>query len=127
MDAPACALCILHRMMQVLSGLVSLVYELWGGGPQVVLVTVIQVNLYSNWITDICEPGITQEEMLSSGCRLFHLRCTFGQMWDCQLRLVLCLMIVISCLNLLLATDVKHNLLQLTLLPLSLIPLMLAN
>ena len=66
MGVPICALRLLKsyltgRTMRVhLPDAVSSVYELWGGGPQGGLLTVLLFNLYSNWITDICEPGITQ-------------------------------------------------------------------
>ena len=41
-----------------MNGLVSSVYELWGGGPQGGLLTVILFNINSNWLSDICQPGI---------------------------------------------------------------------
>ena len=41
-----------------MNGLVSSVYELWRGGPQGGLLTVILFNINSNWLSDICQPGI---------------------------------------------------------------------
>ena len=44
-----------------LNGHQSDVFELWGGGPQGALLTVILFNIYGNWLTDICQPGIPWE------------------------------------------------------------------
>ena len=67
MGAPICALRLLYsylenrRMQLHMSGLVSSVYELWGGGPQGGLLTVLLFNVNSNWLTDICQPSITNK------------------------------------------------------------------
>ena len=70
--------------MQVhLPGAVSSVYELWGGGPQGGLLTVLLFSLYSNWITDICQPGITQEGRFLMSGRVVFPRCSLAQQRDC--------------------------------------------
>ena len=68
MGVPVCALRLLRsyltgRTMRVhLADAVSDVYELWGGEPQGGLLTVLLFNINSNWITDLCQPGISQDE-----------------------------------------------------------------
>ena len=67
MGAPVCALCLLcsylenRRMEMHMNGVVSSVYELWGGGPQGGLLTVLLFNVNGNWLTDVCQPGFPQE------------------------------------------------------------------
>ena len=89
MGVPVCALRLLKsyltdRTMRVhLSGAVSSVYELWGGGPQGGFLTVLLFNLYSNWITDVCQPGLSQSDrFLSMDCVTFP-RCSVAQQRDC--------------------------------------------
>ena len=68
---PPCALRLLSsyltgRTMRVhLSDAVSQIYELWGGGPQGGLLTVLLFNLNSNWITNVCRPGVLQSYIYS--------------------------------------------------------------
>ena len=89
MGVPTCALRLLRsyltgRTMQVhLSDAVSTVYELWGGGPQGGLLTVLLFNINSNWITDLCQPGFSKEERFLSTGRVVFPRCTFAQQRDC--------------------------------------------
>ena len=74
MGVPICAIRLLRsyltgRAMRVhLQDTVSDLYELWGGGPQGGLLKVLLFNLYSNWITDICQPGSSQAERFAWNC-----------------------------------------------------------
>merc|ERR1712055_762365 len=72
------------RTMRVhLSDAISTVYELWGGGPQGGLLTVLLFNVNSNWITDICQPGIRQYARFLPNRPVFALRCAAAQQRDC--------------------------------------------
>ena len=76
MGVPTCALRLLRsyltgrRMRVHLNGVASEVHELWGGGPQGVLLTVLLFNLYNNWITDICQPGTSQADRFAKDARI---------------------------------------------------------
>ena len=71
-----------------LNGVVSDVHELWGGGPQGGLLTVILFNLYSNYITDLCQSGISQVERFIQQGRVLFPRCSNSQQRDCPPDLV---------------------------------------
>ena len=64
MGVPVCALRLLssylhNRKMRLhLNGNTSDVFELFGGGPEGGLLTVILFNIYSNWLPNICQPGV---------------------------------------------------------------------
>ena len=64
---PICAVRLLcsylsgRRMRVHHNGVMSSVYDLPGGGPQGALLTVLLFNLNSNWLTDVCQPGILAE------------------------------------------------------------------
>ena len=89
LGVPPCALRLLKsylngRTMRVhLSDAISTVYELWGGGPQGGLLTVLLFNVNSNWITDICQPGIRQSARFLPNRPVFALRCAAAQQRDC--------------------------------------------
>ena len=89
LGVPPCALRMLrsyltNRTMCVhLDDAISDVYELWGGGPQGGLLTVLLFNLNSNFITDICQPGLTQESRFLCGGKFAALRCARAQLRDC--------------------------------------------
>ena len=89
MGVPTCALRLLrsyltNRSMRVhLNDAVSDMYELWGGGPQGGLLTVLLFNLYSNWITDVCEPGLSQADRFLLHGPVVAPRCSFAQLRDC--------------------------------------------
>ena len=68
-----------------LNGVASDVHELWGGGPQGGLLTVLLFNFYSNWITDICQPGTNQSDRFTSDARIAAPRCSAAQLRDCPL------------------------------------------
>ena len=50
------------------NGVMSSVYDLPGGGPQGALLTVLLFNLNSNWLTDVCQPGIMAESRFLGEC-----------------------------------------------------------
>ena len=50
-----------------MNGVVSSVYELWGGGPQGGLLTVLLFNVNGNWLTDVCQPGFPPEHRFLKG------------------------------------------------------------
>ena len=89
LGVPPCSLRLLvsylsGRSMRVhLTDAVSTVYELWGGGPQGGLLTILLFNLNSNWITDICQPGVLQSRRFLSDAPNSSLRCSNAQMRDC--------------------------------------------
>ena len=91
LGTPICALRLLKsyltaRSMRVhLSDAVSDLYELWGGGPQGGLLTIILFNINSNWITDICQPGYPQELRFLDGLPAAAIRCSSAQLRDCPL------------------------------------------
>ena len=86
MGVPTCALRLLksyltgRRMRVHFNGAVSGEYELWGGGPQGGLLTVLLFNLYSNWITDVCQPGTSQADRFQVEACVPALLCAFAQM-----------------------------------------------
>ena len=89
MGVPICAIRLLksyltNRTMRVhLSDAKSMVYELWGGGPQGGLLTVLLFNLYSNWISDLCQPNLSQDERFLLTGRVVFPRCSLAQQRDC--------------------------------------------
>ena len=86
---PPCALRLLvsylqGRCMQVhLKNAVSLVFDLWGGGPQGGLMTVLLFNVNSNWITDVCQPGLRQSSHFLESGMTSRPRDTWEQGRDC--------------------------------------------
>ena len=93
---PVCALRLLrsyltNRSMRVhLSDAVSSLHELWGGEPQGGLLTILLFNINSNWIPDLCQPGISQEGRFLSNGPVTHPRCYLAQMRDCPPDYVSC-------------------------------------
>ena len=89
MGVPTCALRLLYsylsnRTMRVhLSDVVSEEYELWGGGPQGGLLTVLLFNIYSNWITDVCQPGLSQADRFLLHGNFVAPSCSHAQRRDC--------------------------------------------
>ena len=66
-----------------LDDVVSERYELWGGGPQGDLLTVLLFNFYSNWITDVCQPGLSQADRFLLHGNVAAPRCSHAQRRDC--------------------------------------------
>ena len=70
---PICAIRLLcsylsGRKMRVHHyGVVSSLYELWRGGPQGGLLTVLWFCLNSNWLTDLCQPGLPATNRFLAG------------------------------------------------------------
>ena len=90
MGTPVCALRLLcnyleNRRMQLhLNGQTSDIFELWGGGPQGGLLTVILFNVYANWLTDICQPNVPWENRFSKeNVPVSVPRCRKQQSRDC--------------------------------------------
>ena len=61
----------------------SCIFELWGGGPQGGLLTVLLFNLNSNWITDICQPGLRQNSRFLTTGVVTRPRDRWEQGGDC--------------------------------------------
>ena len=58
-------------------------YELWRGGPQGGLLTVILFNVNSNWIKDTCQPAFHQESRFLNSGPVAAIRCANAQLRDC--------------------------------------------
>ena len=66
------------------NGVVSDVFELWGGGPQGGLLTILLFNVNSNWLTDVCFPSIPQSNRFSKSLVPISVpRNAFQQLRDC--------------------------------------------
>ena len=82
MGVPPCPLKLLisylsGRTMEVhLDDAVSEIFELWGGGPQGGLLTVLLFNINSNFITDLCQPGIRQSARFGNVGPIVKPRCS---------------------------------------------------
>ena len=62
---------------------VSDIFELWGGGPQGGLLTVLLFNVNSNFITDICQPGLRQVARFGNLGPITAPRTSIEQTRDC--------------------------------------------